>query len=143
MTNVVQLFESKTIKQKDMTPEMVCRVLRAAGLDAHLIDSGLIVDMPRLGIVITIADDPSNKLFYSAKRQFRPRIPLVKRMALANRINKGNVGATYVDKDTLNVWSTLSFEGGILPHNISNTVRDFYRLIESAFDREDRGELRR
>jgi hypothetical protein len=143
MANIVQLFEGKIIRQRDVTPAVVQRALLAVGFDAELKDDGAVVIYePGPRIIVTIATDPANKLFYSTSWRFRPRVSMQKRLALANRINGRNVGATFVDGDKLQCWSTLSFEGGVLPHYIAYTLRDFRALINEAINEEGSNEVR-
>jgi|GEM_PF-2285703 len=138
MDSMIQMFEKKYIGEAEINPFLVCKILGDAGMDANIKDDNIvIVTGRRFDVVITVATEGVFKLFYSATVSYRPRLPLLDRLIAANRINQAVVGGAQVKGDSVRIASTLSFEGGILAHNIVNTIRAFQAVVEGTLETEE------
>lgn len=145
MSTVVELSARKPIDAASLTPQVVHDVLTAAEMNAELIEQQnenfVVVHGDAFDVFISVAHEDVQKIYYSARVRFRPRLSLRARLAAANRINSRIIGAVWVDGGLLKVGNTISFAGGILAHNIVNTIRDFQILVECEFDSEEMLEL--
>ncbi len=139
--SVVDMFGERILRQSDITTSAVARVLARSGLNVAEKETQAIIGEPGLVVYVSVAGQPSHKIFYSTLLDFNLGISRRRRMQLANRINSRNVGAAYVDGNLLCVWSTLSFEGGIFAHTIISTLREFRELLEDTLLLEVKGEL--
>jgi len=144
MSKVIRFPAKDLIAEHEMSPAVIFRILKASGLDAQLqADGAITVDWGPRRTTITVADHPTLKLFYSATWEFKPALDLMVRLKAANKLNQQSIGAAHVDEDSLMISSTLSFEGGILPHNIANSIRDFISLTEDFVASEVEDEIKR
>lgn len=138
---VVDIYGERVLRQVDVSLGSICRVLGRAGFESRECGEYIAIDEPGFVVIITLAGDPSNKIWYSTRQDFKARVSPRRRLQLANRINRRNVGTAYVDGNTLCVWNTMSFEGGIFVENIVHTMHQFRELLEHVLLEEVNGEL--